>query len=102
MNKSVLLAWIAAIAATLGSLYLSEVQHFIPCTLCWYQRIFMYPLAFLLGIGYYYHDEGISRYVLPLSVIGMLISGYHLLLQKIPYFSNLKCALPGCLVQRIT
>lgn len=95
MNKSVLLAWIAAIAATLGSLYLSEVQHFIPCTLCWYQRIFMYPLAFILGIGYYYHDERISRYVLPLSVIGMLISGYHFLLQKIPYLQQFEMCTSG-------
>jgi disulfide bond formation protein DsbB len=84
MNKSLLLSWIAAIIATLGSLYFSEVMHFIPCTLCWYQRIFMYPLAVILGIAVYRNDSGISKYVLPLSIIGLLISGYHTLLQKVP------------------
>ncbi|MBL4954481.1 disulfide oxidoreductase [Neobacillus sp. OS1-32] len=84
MNKSLLLSWIAAIIATLGSLYFSEVMHFIPCTLCWYQRIFMYPLAIILAIAVYRNDTGIYKYVLPLSVIGMLISGYHILLQKVP------------------
>jgi len=95
MNKSLLLAWIASIAATLGSLYFSEVMHFIPCTLCWYQRIFMYPLAIILGIAAYRNDTGIYRYVLPLSIIGMLISGYHTLLQKIPYLRQFEMCTSG-------
>lgn len=95
MNKSLLVAWIAAVIATLGSLYLSEVMHFIPCTLCWYQRIFMYPLAILLGIGFYHHDKKIHWYALPLSVIGMLISGYHFLLQKIPYLQQFEMCTSG-------
>lgn len=88
MNKSLLVAWIAAVIATLGSLYFSEVMQFIPCTLCWYQRIFMYPLAIVLGIAFYKNDRRIYPYVLPLSIIGMLISGYHMLLQKIPYLKQ--------------
>lgn len=95
MNKSLLFSWIAAIIATLGSLYFSEVLHYIPCTLCWYQRIFMYPLTFLLGIAVYRHDIEIYRYVLPLSVIGMLISGYHTLLQKIPYLQQFEMCTTG-------
>ncbi|WP_251549765.1 disulfide oxidoreductase [Neobacillus muris] len=95
MNKSLLLAWIASIAATLGSLYFSEVMHFIPCTLCWYQRIFMYPLAIILGIAAYRNDTGIYRYVLPLSIIGMMISGYHTLLQKIPYLRQFEMCTSG-------
>lgn len=95
MNKSLLLAWVAAIIATLGSLYFSEVMHFIPCTLCWYQRIFMYPLAILLGIAVYRNDRGIYRYVLPLSMIGMAISGYHTLLQKVPYLKQFEMCTAG-------
>ena len=95
MNKSLLLAWIAAIIATLGSLYFSEVQHFIPCTLCWYQRIFMYPLAVILGIAVYRNDDGIYKYVLPLSIIGMIISGYHTVLQKIPYLQQFEMCTTG-------
>jgi len=95
MNKSLLLSWIAAIIATLGSLYFSEVMHFIPCTLCWYQRIFMYPLAIMLGIAVYRNDKGIYKYVLPLSIIGMLLSGYHTLLQKIPYLQQFEMCTTG-------
>ncbi|MGG3468227.1 disulfide oxidoreductase [Neobacillus pocheonensis] len=95
MNKSLLLSWLAAIIATLGSLYFSEVMHFIPCTLCWYQRIFMYPLAIILGIAVYRNDKGIYKYVLPLSIIGILISGYHTLLQKIPYLQQFEMCTSG-------
>jgi disulfide bond formation protein DsbB len=95
MRNKLLLAWVAAIIATLGSLYFSEVQHFIPCTLCWYQRIFMYPLAIILGIAVYRNDDGIYRYALPLSVIGLIISGYHTLLQKIPYLQQFEMCTTG-------
>ncbi|WP_160724384.1 disulfide oxidoreductase [Bacillus sp. USDA818B3_A] len=95
MNKPLLLAWVAAIIATLGSLYFSEVMHFIPCTLCWYQRIFMYPLTVILGIAFYRNDQGIYRYVLPISIIGMLISGYHTLLQKLPYLQQFEMCTTG-------
>ena len=95
MNKSLLLAWIAAIIATLGSLYFSEVMHFIPCTLCWYQRIFMYPLAIILGVAVYRNDRGIYKYALPLSIIGLLIAGYHTLLQKIPYLQQFEMCTTG-------
>jgi disulfide bond formation protein DsbB len=95
MNKPLLLSWVAALIATLGSLYFSEVMHFIPCTLCWYQRIFMYPLAIILGIAFYRNDQGIYRYVLPLSIIGMLISGYHTLLQKLPFLQQFEMCTTG-------
>ena len=95
MNKPLLLSWVSAIIATLGSLYFSEVMHFIPCTLCWYQRIFMYPLTIILGVAFYRNDQGIYRYVLPLSMIGMLISGYHTLLQKLPYLQQFEMCTTG-------
>lgn len=95
MNKSLLIAWVASVIATVGSLYFSEVMHFIPCTLCWYQRIFMYPLAIILGISVYKNDNGIYQYVLPLPIIGMLISGYHVMLGKIPYFQQFEMCTTG-------
>lgn len=88
MNKPLLIAWLSALIATLGSLYFSEVLHFIPCTLCWYQRIFMYPLAIILGIAFYRNDKEICRYILPVAGIGIVISGYHIILQKVPYFQQ--------------
>ena len=45
------LAWLVALTATFGSLYFSEIREFVPCELCWIQRIFMYPLVILLGVA---------------------------------------------------
>lgn len=78
------LAWIVAIVATAGSLYFSEIKGFIPCTLCWVQRIFMYPLVIVLGIATYRRDQLISIYTLPLSIIGGLVALWHVLIQKVP------------------
>ncbi len=74
------LALLQAIVATLGSLSLSEILHWTPCVLCWYQRICMYPLVLLLMVGILRKDPGIYKYVLPLSIIGFSISLYHNLL----------------------
>lgn len=76
-----LFAFAVAVAATLGSLYYSEVAGFIPCTLCWYQRILMYPLALLIPVGLILRDEYLPRYVLPLSTLGIVVSTYHYLTQ---------------------
>jgi disulfide bond formation protein DsbB len=78
-----------SIVATLGSLYFSEVRHFVPCTLCWYQRILMYPLVLLLGVGTYRQDEKVFGYTLPLSIAGMVVATYHVLDQNIPGFGGL-------------
>ncbi|MCS7069525.1 MAG: disulfide bond formation protein B [Meiothermus sp.] len=77
-------AWLVALVATLGSLYYSEVRNFIPCTLCWYQRIAMYPLVFLLGIATWRNDSGIRPYALSLSLLGLFWSCYHLLELWVP------------------
>jgi disulfide bond formation protein DsbB len=80
VNRNALLlafAWLVAIAAMLGSLYYSEIRHFIPCNLCWYQRIAMYPLAFILGVAVYRGDLGIRPYAITLVATGWLISALH-------------------------
>lgn len=69
-----------ALLATLGSLFFSEILKFPPCVLCWYQRILMYPLALILAVGILRRDRGVYLYVLPLSIMGMLIATYHNLL----------------------
>jgi disulfide bond formation protein DsbB len=95
MNKPLIVAWITAIIATLGSLFFSEVMHFVPCTLCWYQRILMYPLAIFLGIALYRNDQAIYTYVLPVSIIGMIVSSYHYGLQKIPFLKQFEMCTSG-------
>ncbi len=72
-------AWLVALAATLGSLYFSEVRLFVPCTLCWVQRICMYPLALVLGVAVYVGDTGVRRYALPLVVTGWVVALVHVL-----------------------
>lgn len=74
------LAWGQALVATLGSLYFSEVMHLPPCVLCWYQRIAMYPLVVILGVGLFLRERRIRLYALPLSLIGFGIALYHNLL----------------------
>ena len=78
------LAWIVSLVATLGSLYLSEVSHFPPCTLCWLQRIAMYPLVIVLGIGALRDDRAVRWYALPLAGIGAALAFYHALVQRVP------------------
>jgi disulfide bond formation protein DsbB len=79
-------AWLVALVATGGSLYFSEVRLFTPCSLCWYQRIMMYPLVILLGIASYRQDKRIIPYVLPMALLGGSISLFHYLEQKVPGF----------------
>jgi disulfide bond formation protein DsbB len=75
-------ALLAAWIATCGSLFFSEVLGWIPCVLCWYQRIFMYPLALILAVGILRKDKGLYKYALVLSIPGACISLLHYLDQK--------------------
>ena len=74
------IAWTLALVSLIGSLYFSEILGIAPCLLCWYQRIFMYPLVFILGVGILRKDKAVSSYVLPLSIVGTIIALYHNLL----------------------
>jgi disulfide bond formation protein DsbB len=78
------LAWLVAAVAMAGSLYFSESANFVPCKLCWFQRIAMYPLALLLLIAALRRDDGIRRYAVPLATIGAMISAYHYLIEWRP------------------
>ncbi len=73
-------AWVVALIATLGALFIGEVMGQVPCTLCWYQRIFMFPLAIILAVACYHSDLAVLRYALPLAAAGWLFAAYHMLL----------------------
>ena len=77
-------AWAVAVVASTGSLYLSEIVGLMPCSFCWYQRIAMYPLVIVLGIGALRRDAAVWRYALPLSAVGLLIAIYHVTIQWQP------------------
>lgn len=87
MNK-LRLAWFISLVATLGSLYFSEVMGFIPCTLCWYQRILMYTLPVLLGVALYRNDTKIVIYTIFQTVLGFGFGLYHVLLQHTNLFEH--------------
>ena len=74
------LCWLIAAISTTGSLFFSYVMEFAPCVLCWYQRIFLFPLVILLAIGLLPFDRSVVKYTLPLAIAGWLIALYHNLL----------------------
>ncbi len=75
-----MVAWWQSILAMLGSLYFSQVLRLPPCVLCWYQRIAMYPLVVILGVGLYLKDKRVVYYAAPLAIFGWLVAMYHNLL----------------------
>ncbi len=85
------LAALVAITTMLGSLYYSEVAHFIPCKLCWYQRILVYPLSITLVVGALRRDRKVWWYVVPQATLGALIAIYHTQLQAFPSQSEAFC-----------
>lgn len=85
------LALLQATVATCGSLFMSEALGWPPCVLCWYQRILMYPLVFLILIGILRRDRGLHLYVLPLSLLGACTSLYHYLLVKTDWLPPPPC-----------
>lgn len=73
--------WGIATAGLLGSLYFSEVKNWYPCLLCWWQRIFMYPIVAIFSVAILIKDKKAIYYTLPLSLIGMVLAFYQSLLQ---------------------
>ena len=89
---ALLAAWLLALLATLAVLFIGEVMGQMPCVLCWYQRIAMFPLALVLGIAAFRGDLSVWRYALPLAVIGTLVAAFHTLL----YFGFIQEGLHPC------
>ena len=85
-------AWVIALVCTLGSLWYSEFVGFEPCGWCWFQRIAMYPLAVILGIGAWRRDRTLWIYAVPLTIAGGAFSAYHYLLQRFPDLETGVCS----------
>lgn len=81
-DKAIVLAFAVAFVAMAGSLIYSEIIGYEPCKLCWFQRIFMYPQVFILGLALIKKDRVAADYSIMLSVVGAIIAGYHYLLQR--------------------
>jgi disulfide bond formation protein DsbB len=80
-NYGLKMAFIAALFATTGSLFYSEVIGYTPCKLCWFQRVFMYPQVILLFLALWKKEKNVGLYCIGLSMVGGLISIYHYLIQ---------------------
>lgn len=78
------LAFLISLSAVLGSMFLSQAMNLLPCELCWWQRVFMFPIPIILGLGMIRKDYRVYTYALPLAVVGALIALYHYSVQMIP------------------
>ena len=71
------ICWVIASVSTIGSIFFSFVMEFAPCVLCWYQRIFLFPLVIILAIGLFPFDKSVVKYAFPLAIAGWLTALYH-------------------------
>jgi disulfide bond formation protein DsbB len=95
-------AFVVAAIATGGSLFLSQVAGFVPCEMCWFQRICMYPLSLLTLFLAYHGDNRAARYLIPFPVIGACVSVYHLLIENHVVSTPAACQVgAGCAVKWI-
>jgi disulfide bond formation protein DsbB len=90
------LAALVATTASLGSLYMSEYgNHWAPCRFCWFQRIFMYSSAVVLIMAAIRRDRGVKWYTVPLASIGILLSAYHIAIERGWVTESTACAASG-------
>jgi disulfide bond formation protein DsbB len=85
------IAFIIALAATAGSLFFSEYSSFIPCRLCWFQRIAMYPLVVILFVGAIRRDRNVVYYAITFPIAGLIVGSYHKYIEIHP-----EAELAGC------
>lgn len=78
------LAAAIATVTTLGSLYYSEIAGYPPCTLCWYQRIAVYPQVVVLGVAAWRRDRSVWLPSGLLATVGVAISTWHVVLERNP------------------
>ena len=80
---------VLATIATTGSLFFSEVKHYLPCPLCWYQRGLMYPMIAVATAAILMRNVRLALVTLAMSVGGMAIASYHYALEKTQWFDAL-------------
>lgn len=91
-DRALVVAAVVATVCTLGSLYYSEVAHFVPCRLCWFQRIAMYPLVVVLGVAAVRRDEGARLPAALLATGGLGVSVWHRMVQQWPTLESDSCS----------
>ena len=103
LENSLLFMWVVSLVATLGSLYFSEIRGYIPCTMCWFQRIFMYPIVIITTVAVIQKNAKIALTTAVFSAIGGCISLYHYGVQKIDFLTESApaCGLVSCTGQYI-
>ena len=94
------LVFLIALVSMLGSLYYSEIVGYAACSLCWYQRIAMYPLVVIMGIAAWKRDSIIRVYVLPLMTIGAVLALYQYIIGYFPDAEVLGCSLDVSCTER--
>jgi hypothetical protein len=85
-------ALVVAVVATSGSLYFSEIAHFIPCRLCWWQRAAMYPLVPVLLLALFRPRWRLWLLAIPLAVVGTAIAAYHVTIERWPRLEVTSCS----------
>lgn len=90
-GRELWLAFLVATIATGGSLFFSEVAHFPPCELCWYERYCMYPLSIAIPIVAAFGLRRASRWLLAVPFVGAGVSIYHLLIENGLLRQSLDC-----------
>jgi disulfide bond formation protein DsbB len=87
--------FVVAAIATGGSLFFSEIRGYIPCDLCWFQRICMYPLSYLMLVLAWRGENRLARYLLPFPIFGACVSTYHLLIENGAIKEPSECQIGG-------
>jgi disulfide bond formation protein DsbB len=93
-DRALFVVWFVSVVGTLGSLFFSEVMRLPPCTLCWYQRILLYPLVIVSTVGLVTRDAGAARYAWPFVIGGLAIATYH----NLVYYHLIPESLTPCTV----
>ncbi len=90
-QKYFLLAqFLIALTSMFGSLFFSEVMKLPPCNLCWYQRIFIYPVVLIILSGFYINSQDTNKFITPFVVVGLVFSVYHNLI----YYKFIQVIIP--------
>ncbi|MES2213772.1 MAG: disulfide bond formation protein B [Patescibacteria group bacterium] len=100
-RHAVILGFLSALAAVLGSLLYSGVVGYAPCELCWWQRIFLYPQVVLFGVALYKKDGGVFAYSVVLSIFAGVIALYHSYIQLGGTRSVLPCTAEGAACAKV-
>jgi disulfide bond formation protein DsbB len=96
VNKHFLiLSFIISLFASVFPLVYSEIINFLPCYLCWWQRIFMFAPFVMYMTALWDKDRKVVRYATPLIGLGFLISIYQNFFYYFGNNSTLPCDATG-------